>query len=58
MTLRTRFLLALLATSVVTLGVAALALLQPLQDRPFSAHVGSASITMSICASRNGFCTP
>jgi signal transduction histidine kinase len=33
MTLRTRFLLALLATSVVTLGVAALALLQPLQDR-------------------------
>ena len=33
MTLRTRFLLALLATSVVTLGVAALALLSPLQNR-------------------------
>jgi signal transduction histidine kinase len=33
MTLRTRLLLALLATSVVTLGVAALALLSPLQDR-------------------------
>jgi signal transduction histidine kinase len=32
-TLRTRLLLALLATSVVTLGVAALALLSPLQDR-------------------------
>ena len=33
MTLRTRLLLALLATSVVTLGVAALALLSPLQAR-------------------------
>jgi signal transduction histidine kinase len=33
MTLRTRLLLALLATSVVTLCVAALALLSPLQDR-------------------------
>ncbi len=33
MTLRTRLLLALLATSVVTLGVAALALLSPLQER-------------------------
>jgi len=33
MSLRTRLLLALLATSVVTLGVAALALLQPLQQR-------------------------
>lgn len=33
MTLRTRLLLALLATSVVTLAVAALALLSPLQDR-------------------------
>jgi signal transduction histidine kinase len=33
MTLRTRLLLALLATSVVTLGVAALALLSPLQNR-------------------------
>jgi signal transduction histidine kinase len=32
-TLRTRLLLALLATSVVTLGVAALALLSPLQER-------------------------
>ncbi|MES1192708.1 MAG: hypothetical protein ABUM26_00170, partial [Solirubrobacterales bacterium] len=33
MSLRTRLLLALLATSVVTLCVAALALLSPLQDR-------------------------
>lgn len=33
MNLRTRLLLALLATSAVTLGVAALALLSPLQDR-------------------------
>src|SRR3954447_10084745 len=33
MTLRTRLLLALLATSAVTLGVAALALLSPLQDK-------------------------